>query len=308
MSDVHERLRRLLFLVPYVSRHPGITLDALAKALGLAKDELIRDLDLLTFVGRPPFQPDDFIDLHVENDRVYVDLDQRFNKPPRLTPAEAAALVAAAELMRPAAKDALGTALAKLETVLPAGSRERFRDIARTVDARPEGMSEVAPLTEAIRARRVVKFDYASQTSGASSKEPRRVQPHDIFNHRGLWYLSGFSLERNEERLYRLDRISHLEVQADTFVANETPHGHVPNPTERGDVRVRFSPTAAPYLRERFGAEARAVEGGGVEVLVSGDSERWLTRWVLSFGGEAEVLEPQWARAAVARVAKESLS
>ena len=36
-------------------------------------------------VGRPPFQPDDFIDLHVENDRVWVDLDQRFSKPPRLT-------------------------------------------------------------------------------------------------------------------------------------------------------------------------------------------------------------------------------
>ena len=33
MSDVHERLRRLLFLVPYVRRHPGITVDALAQAL-----------------------------------------------------------------------------------------------------------------------------------------------------------------------------------------------------------------------------------------------------------------------------------
>ena len=51
MSDVHERLRRLLLVVPYVSRNPGITVDALARALGLSREELLRDLDLLTLVG-----------------------------------------------------------------------------------------------------------------------------------------------------------------------------------------------------------------------------------------------------------------
>ena len=70
VSDVHERLRRLLFVVPYVARHRGVTVDALAKQLGVSREELLRDLELLTMVGRPPFQPDDFIDLHVENDRV----------------------------------------------------------------------------------------------------------------------------------------------------------------------------------------------------------------------------------------------
>ena len=139
MSDVHERLRRLLLVVPYVSRNPGITVDALARALGLSREELLRDLDLLTLVGRPPFQPDDFIDLHVENDRVTVELDQRFTKPPRLTPAEAAALAAAGELLRPAAGGALGTALAKLEKVPPATARLRYHALERTVDMSANG-------------------------------------------------------------------------------------------------------------------------------------------------------------------------
>ena len=94
MSDVHERLRRLLFVVPYAARHRGVTVEALSRQLGISREELLRDLELLTMVGRPPFQPDDFIDLHVENDQVWVDLDQRFSKPPRLTGAEAAALSA----------------------------------------------------------------------------------------------------------------------------------------------------------------------------------------------------------------------
>jgi proteasome accessory factor C len=40
---------------------------------------------------------------------------------------------------------------------------------------------------------------------------------------------------------------------------------------------------------------------------VPGDSERWLTRWVLSFGGGATVLEPEWAIRVVADAASASL-
>ena len=75
----------------------------------------------------------------------------------------------------------------------------------------------------------------------------------------------------------------------------------------RGEVRVRFTPQAAPYLRERFGEDVRSLPDGAVEVQVAGDSERWLTQWVLSFGGDAEVIEPDWARVAVARAARASL-
>jgi proteasome accessory factor C len=309
MGDVHERLRRLLFLVPYVARHPGIPVEALARALGVSKEALLEELDLLTLVGRPPFQPDDFIDLHVdEKERVFVDLDQRFSKPPRLTAPEAAALFAAAALLEPAPGDPLANALSKLEAVLPAPARERYREISRAVDASAAAPRELAPLTQAIAQRREVRFDYFSANRGAS--EPRTVRPYELFAHRGAWYLDAFCLTRNDARLFRVDRMRGLEVGEGTFEAQPTRRAHVPNPAERGgapDVRVRFSPAAAPYVTERFGAQARPLEGGAVEVRVAGDSERWLTQWVLSFGGEAEVLGPDWARRAVARAAQASI-
>src|SRR6516225_7579243 len=133
-ADVHGRLRRLLFLVPFVQRNPGITVDALAKALNVKREALLEELDLLTMVGRPPFQPDDFVDIYVEDDKVFVDLDQRFSAPPRLTAAEGVALAAAAELLRPAATDALTKALEKLEKVLPKDARERYRTMSRQLD------------------------------------------------------------------------------------------------------------------------------------------------------------------------------
>jgi len=72
-------------------------------------------------------------------------------------------------------------------------------------------------------------------------------------------------------------------------------------------VTVRFEAATAPYIRERFGVEARGLAEGRVEVDVPGDNVRWLTGWVLSFGGSATVTSPDWAIRSVAEAAKASL-
>ena len=302
----YERLRRLLFLVPYVSRHPGQTVDEVARAAWLSRADLLSELDLLTLIGRPPFEPDDYVDIYVEDDRLYVDLDQRFSAPPRLTAAEGVALAAAAELLRPAAGDALTAALQKLEKVLPEGSRVRYQQMARQLDLAVDAPSGLAALSQAIALHREADFDYFSGGKGVT--ERRSVQPRELFSHRGQWYLAAFDLARNDERLFRLDRIAKLELSERTFPP--------PAPTGRGlptgedakaRVKVRFSPAVAPYVSERFGSQARWVEGGCLEVEVPGDSKRWLTGWVLSFGGDAVVQEPEWAVKAVAEAARASL-
>lgn len=304
--SVHERLRRLLFLVPFVSSRPGISVEELARALNVSREHLLEDLDLLTCVGRPPFNPDDYIDIYVENDRVYVDLDQRLSAPPRLTVGEAAALAASAELLRPAAGDALRSAVEKLERVLPPGMHDRFREMYRKIDANVEAPRALGPLTRAIHERLEVTFDYV--TPGRGAPESRRVRPHELLSHRGQWYLQAWDLNRQDDRLFRVDRMQDLAVTTTPFQPREDARAQVPNPARTdAAVRVRFSKLVAPYVRERFGEDARLLADGGVEVRVAGDNERWMTQWVLSFGGEAEVLEPASARAAVARAAKAAL-
>jgi proteasome accessory factor C len=177
----------------------------------------------------------------------------------------------------------------------------------RKIDANVQGPTELAPLSKAISDRREVTFEYFSQ--GRGTVEQRRGRPLELFTHRGQWYLHAYCCTRHDERLFRLDRIRNLAVTDATFAVSTAARPSMPNPASaEGQVRVRFSPTAAPYVRERFGSDVRALPGGGAEVNVAGDSERWLTQWILSFGGEAEVIEPAWARQAVARAAREGLS
>lgn len=305
--DVHERLRRLLFLVPFVSRNQGLTVAEVAGKLGLSREALLEDLELLTLVGRPPFQPDDFVDIYVEDDRVFVDLDQRLSAPPRLTAAEGVALAAAATLLKPGSSDALKSAIEKLERVLPPHAVGRFREMGKRLDVAVDAPIGLAALSQAIVERRVVAFDYLATST--HHPERREVQPLELFSHRGQWYLSGFDRARQSERLFRLDRMGAIDVTKATFEPPTEPRpASIPGTKESTEqVTVRFEGTAAPYVRERFGSEARPSSDGRVEVDVPGDNRRWLTSWVLSFGGDAIVVRPQWAIASVAEAARDAL-
>ena len=179
-----------------------------------------------------------------------------------------------------------------------------YRELGSAVNARSQASEELGILTRAVEERRELEFDYAAP--GKTATEKRRVEPAEAFNHRGLWYLYGWDLARGSERLFRLDRMTGIVLTDRRFSPRPMPPARVPNPAARGEVRVRFTAQAAPYLRERFGGEARELTDGGVEVRVAGE-ERWLVQWVLSFGGEAEVLEPAWAREAVSRAALRAL-
>lgn len=302
----HERLRRLLFLVPFVARNPGLPVDEVAARLGVDRKALLEELDLLTLVGRPPFQPDDYVDIYVENERVYVDLDQRLSAPPRLTASEGVALAAAAALLKGAAGDTLASALRKLEAVLPPQALERYRAMVHRLDVTLFGPEGLEALSRAIVERRVVAFDYF--TAGRGQTERRRARPQELFSHRGVWYLSAFCLTRGEPRLFRLERISALEVSDERFDEASAPAPALPEvAAASGEVRVRFGPAIAPWVVERFGEQAHPTPDGGVEVTVPGGSRRWLTQWILSFGGEATVLAPTWAKDAVAEAARASL-
>ena len=71
MRDVSQKLRRLLYIVPYVAKHPeGVAVEQLAKMLGTERDELLADLELLSQVGPPDGDPGEYLLVSVEQGKV----------------------------------------------------------------------------------------------------------------------------------------------------------------------------------------------------------------------------------------------
>jgi proteasome accessory factor C len=293
MKSDAQRLKRLLMVVPMVLKTPGISVDDLAKALGTSREQLLPELDSLLLIGKPPFQPDDFLDLHVEDDRVYVDLDLKFSRAPNLTVSECVALLCAAQIIDPAQHAPLKEAIEAVRSALPSPVQALVSEYVARFEV-GDVPSEAAMVVRAQVTRRELEFSYRGKS--------RVVRPSAIFQHQGHWYLYGFCLSALASRHFRLDAMTRV-------VCTERAFQDVPDTSVSGQMQAMFS-TPKSWATVRFSGRQAAVAletwpqalqltRGIVEVQVPADNVQWLVSWVLSFGGDAELVAPQQVRDAV---------
>src|SRR5215831_13179819 len=170
--DVSQRLRRLLFIVPYVAKHPeGVTVEQLAKLVGEEQGELLADLDLLSQVGPPDGDPGEYLLVSVEEGRVFVDLAHRLTRPLRLTAAEGCSLLLGIRALRESGIAPFDAAMQSAEKKLlmalgrEAGEAETLATgtVVASIDPGADAKaSHLRALVTAARARKRVEIDYVS--------------------------------------------------------------------------------------------------------------------------------------------------
>lgn len=119
-------------------------------------------------------------------------------------------------------------ALATVRQVLPSRLRHRvdglrFAHEPSAVRTDPE---VILAVSEAVRERRVLRFGYQRGDGvEADGGPPRRVEPHELVARDGRWYLVAFELEREDWRLFRLDRMAPRAPHGARFAPRRIPHG-----------------------------------------------------------------------------------
>lgn len=127
-----------------------------------------------------------------------------------------------------AIEEAAERALATVRQVLPSRLRHRvdglrFAHEPSAVRTDPE---VILAVSEAVRERRVLRFDYRRGDGvEADGGPPRRVEPHELVARDGRWYLVAFELEREDWRVYRLDRMALRAPHGARFAPRRIPHG-----------------------------------------------------------------------------------
>jgi proteasome accessory factor C len=311
-NDLSGRLRRLLFLVPYVARQEnGVRLEQLAKELQIDRQELLSDVELLTQVGPPGGDPSEYLLVSVDSGRVYVDLPQRLTRPLRLTPAEGCSLLLGVRALRRSGiapyDDALASAERKLLAALGADARAAEELAAGTVVG-PAGEAvsrHLRGLLTAARERHAVIIDYAAASSGRG--EQRGLEPYGIIHHNGWWYVVGRCQKRGDTRTFRVDRIATLSATSQRF---EVPRDfdleayrreriYVPS-ADAVAVRVRLDPVAVTRVGAGWPAgQVQSLPDGGADLTVECEGLEWILGWVLEFGAHAEILGPPEVRDAM---------
>lgn len=310
--DVAQRLRRLLFIVPYVAKHPeGVPVEALAKQIGADREELLGDLELLSQVGPPDGDPGEYLLVSVDEGRVFVDLAHRLTRPLRLTAAEGAALLLGIRALRESGiapfDAAMQSAEAKLLTALGRDSREAESLATTTVVAEPDAAvaTHLRTLVAAARKRERLEIDYVSASH--HQNERRELDPYGIVHHAGEWYVVGFCHKRGDVRTFRIDRIAslrqlgtHFDRPADFDLdAYRRERLYVPS-ANAVTVRVQLDPVAVNRIGANWPVgEVTMRDDGSAELLVDCEGFEWISGWVLQLGRHAWIEAPVEARTAM---------
>jgi proteasome accessory factor C len=290
--------RQWQILLAIQGSRAGLTIARLIDETGLARATVYRQMKFLEEAGVPLYTET------VNGEKRY-----RFLRPSELPPMGFNALqIAALHLARQELQPLVGAALVReldtfLEKLRPNEPQQSFR-FAPRAPGQPDILKTVErALLYGRRAR--IEYRAASRNGAPSSVH---IEPLLLNVAEGEPYLRAYCVERGAERTYKVARIANVELtdEPSTYRPVRAPaeafaHSVKAWSGEATTVRIRLDADVAwraqeyPLVPDQV-LEARPDGGVVVEARVAGIVEA--TRWILSWGGAAEALEPPELRSA----------
>jgi proteasome accessory factor BC len=282
-----------------------VSMDEVCRRLQLSEEELREDVNVLNVVNFGGGSYVLYAEISEESGEIEVDPEpysDNFDRPARLLPVEAKALVAAIDLIGEHIPE--GSLTSAREKIVAALGEDPMEQGLQVAGAGGDDSGVARLVSDAIAKRRMIELEYYKENEDELSL--RRVEPYALTNGREGWYVASFDPDRDGMRHFRLDRIKQATVTDEKFEPRPEvdPAAEVDGWLRTGEVQA--SRTARVWVsgeRARWAREARRVVeergDGTVVVELSFAGIDWLVREILREAGDAAVLEPEDAREAV---------
>jgi predicted DNA-binding transcriptional regulator YafY len=273
-----------------------------------------RDLTYMRRVLKLPIDYD-----FVQHSYAYTQPDVAFPVGPDLSTAERIALIVARQALGvfrgvnfaalvASAYEKLFGAYGTPHGLVLAGNLEDYLSV-RTPGAGIVDKKVFLAVVQALLGRRELRIDY--QSSAETTPARRRLAPYHLACVDSRWVLVARNLEKDEIRTYVLARFSKPLVTQTSFERPENLDIAARLATSFGvwtgqgtqRVQLRFAPVAAHHVLERHWHDTQRVErraDGGIDVTFALSDLNDITRWILGFGGDVDVIAPPELRATIA--------
>ena len=166
---------------------------------------------------------------------------------------------------------------------------------------------KIEVLQNAIENRHIIQFRYYAP-SGESN---RGIEPYYLVFRWSSWYVWGWCSEREDYRLFKLNRMDCVVETDQEFLCRDVPMPDLS--TEKifpGGIKVKalFTQDMKWRLVEEFGSNCFTETDDG-KLLFSADYTDMdnLVTWLMTFGTKVKVLEPKEAQEIICRNAEEIL-
>ena len=303
-----SRPARLVDLIHLLAGRRSRPVAEIAERFGVSQRTIFRDLAELSERHIPLYR----------DEHGYRLLDTATLRPLNLTAEEHALLKVA--LHNPALRHqpSLRTILDALEAKLDAASAlaeesPHALQLAGIDRSGPKAEKAIQPLERSIAGRRSVDIRYDSLSGGR--RRWRRLDPWQLFQRAGAWYVVGWCHQHREPRIFRLDRISGIRRRQESYEIPgdfdlerflQDAWGLVVG-DRRWAIELRFDASVGPLLlnaRHHAGERVEELADGTIRYRVTLSSLAEISGWVLTFGGNCRVVEPGELRELVEHAAQ----
>lgn len=167
----------------------------------------------------------------------------------------------------------------------------------------------IAPKIELLRAaieeNQRVQFIYHSP----KGERKRCIEPYLLVFQWSSWYVWGWCVCKEDFRLFKLSRLSELCLEGKSFERRQVP---LPDfSTEHVfpagiQIKALFSADCKWRLIEEYGVGCYSEQKDGKLLFSCGVmDENYLLGWILSFGNQVRLLEPEYLRVKLAGIGKD---
>ena len=307
-----NRTDRLLAIILELQDCKQLRAEDLAAIFEVSKRTIYRDIQALSEAGVP---------LISVTGQGYALMEGYFLPPVSFNADEAFMLVLGSQVMAQnfdaQYRLAAQSARCKVEAVLPAELRSQVESLQDRINFFAAGNANnslnhdyVRLLRQAIIERRTIRLTYRRRFSRTdeSPQSVREVDPYSLIYRATAWYLFAYCHLRQETRHFRLDRIEDLHLLNKTFTADVLPSTNGASPRNLV-VRVFFDRQATPWIREShsFYIVHEETTGDGLIVTLEVRQEQEILPWLLSWGSQVRVLEPESLRRQIVEEAEKTL-
>jgi predicted DNA-binding transcriptional regulator YafY len=167
--------------------------------------------------------------------------------------------------------------------------------------------TKIETLKQAILDNHIIEFDYFYD----KGESHRRIEPCVIIFQWSAWYVFGFCLERQDFRMFKLNRLWNLSVNDERFSMRDIPpekREFNRNPADYKKLAALFDISAKYLLIETYGLDCYRETDEGLFFETDYSNHNYMVNWLLGFGDKVKVLEPSELAAEIKVTAKNIFS
>ena len=161
----------------------------------------------------------------------------------------------------------------------------------------PDEREKFSIFKTAILNKTMVSFDYFGSNG---KKTERTVEPLKLVFKGYAWYVYAFCNIKNDFRIFKVSRIKNLEIKEELFIRNAPENifmesNDVNTNMIRVVLKIHSRMTYRVFDEFGYGSVVENPDGSFI-VAIELPDEEWLYGYILSFCGDAEVIEPKSIR------------